>query len=191
MGQTHAPPACLEPRQARDGHLGRTSGGRAREPQLPPWEHLRAALPAKWRPWAQLQTEEGRGGGTLHSLVIREASTRQTGRHALLALKQTICHFICPHAAPTTWEMPATPMQSAPPSFPAGKRLPLLSPAPPTGGLHPPLSLCASRPIPPHSPAPIPPPRGACVSLTGHRALSGWSSAPAALSRGHSVLPRL
>lgn len=192
VGQTHAPPACLEPRQARDGHLGRRSGGRAREPQLPPWEHLRAALPAKWRPRVQLQTEGGRGGGTLHSLVIREASTRQTGRHALLALKQTICHFICPHAAPTTWEMPATPKQSAPPqASPLGNDSPSCLPPPPTGGLHSPLSLCASRPIPPRSPAPGPPPRPACVTLTGHRALSGWSTAPAALSRGHSVLPRL
>ena len=87
VGQAHAPPACLEPRHTHDGHLGRRSGGRAREPQLPPWEHLRAALPAERRPRAQLQTEGGWGGGTLHSLVIREASTRQTGRHALLALK--------------------------------------------------------------------------------------------------------
>lgn len=63
VGQTHVPPACLEPHQACDGHLGRRSGGRAREPQLLPWEHLRAALPAERRPRAQLQTEGGRGGG--------------------------------------------------------------------------------------------------------------------------------
>lgn len=99
------------------------------EPQLPPREHL-WALPAERRPWAQLQTEGAWGGGTLHSLVIRETSTRQTGRHALLALKQTICHLICPHAAPTTWEMPATSAQGAPQASLPGSDSPSCPPPP-------------------------------------------------------------
>lgn len=164
-GGQGVPPTCLERRAPSSSRRapGNKVRGRAREPQLPPQEHL-WALPAEQRPWAQLQTEGAWGGGTLHSLVIREASTRQTGRHALSALKQTICHLICPHAAPTTWEMPATSAQGAPQASPPGSDSPSCPPPPP-GGSHPPLSLCASQPslAAPQPPACLP---GAPVSCS-------------------------